>query len=117
MLYGRLENNTIAEVINVDPAGRYHPDIVWVQIPVEYGLLTTKEKNNLLVELKEASDTKLDERAAGNIEKEAELKKLWKDIQLQFEILEANGVDSMAVWQASVAPPEEEAEEEEAAAE
>lgn len=117
MLYGRLENNTIAEVINVDPAGRYHPDIVWVQIPVEYGLLTTKEKNNLLAELKEATDTKLDERTAGNLEKEAELKKLWSDIQLQFEILEANGVDAMAVWQASIAPEEEAVEEEEAAAE
>lgn len=117
MLYGRLEDNSIAEIINVDPTGRYHPDIVWVQIPDDHGLLTTKEKNDLLNEIKDVNNTSLDERVAGNAAKEAELRKLWKDIQVEFEKLEANGVDWEAVYQASIAPAEEEAAEEETAEE
>ena len=49
--------------------------------------------------------------------KEAELKKLWFDIQREMDVLRANGVDPEAVYQASIAPPEEEAPAEEAPAE
>ena len=117
MLYGRLEDNSIVEIINVDPTGRYHPDIVWVQIPDEHGLLTTKEKNDLLVELKDAQKAVIEEKVSDNLAKEAELKKLWFDIQREMDVLRANDVDPEAVYQASIAPPEEEAVEEETPAE
>lgn len=117
MLYGRLEDNSIVEIINVDPTGRYHPDIVWVQIPDEFGLLTTKEKNDLVNEVKDAQRTVIEERAEDNLAKEAELKKLWFDIQREMDVLRANDVDPEAVYQASLAPPEEEAAAEEEAAE
>ena len=29
--WARVENNTVVETIPIDPSGRYHPSLVWVQ--------------------------------------------------------------------------------------
>lgn len=34
-MWARNDNGTCAEFIRHDPAGRYHPDIEWVQVPAE----------------------------------------------------------------------------------
>ena len=55
MLYGRLDEdtNTILEIISIDPAGRYPEEMVWINIPDDFGLLTTKSKNQLLREIQQ----------------------------------------------------------------
>lgn len=33
MKFARIENNTVLEVIEESPQGRYHPSIIWTEVP------------------------------------------------------------------------------------
>lgn len=113
MLYGRLDdNNTVVEIIDQDPTGRYSADIVWVNIPDDFGLLATKAKNDLLREIKIVQSEANKEDHKKLIAMRSSLVEQNNILQLEREKLEANGVDVDAAWQAANAPAEEEAEEE-----
>lgn len=32
-MWARIENNTVVEITDIDPAGRFHPLLVWVECP------------------------------------------------------------------------------------
>lgn len=100
MLYGRLDdNNTIVEVIDKDPVGRYPAEIKWANIPDDFGLLTTKDKNTLLQEIRQI---KQDENSQylGSIEESLkELNDLKLYVQTEVDkYAEVNGVDLTTKW-------------------
>ena len=33
-MWARIEDNKVMEVTDIDPAGRFHPSLVWVACPV-----------------------------------------------------------------------------------
>lgn len=33
MKWARIENNVVMEIIDFDPVGRFHPDLIWVECP------------------------------------------------------------------------------------
>lgn len=35
MKWARIENGAVAEITDIDPAGRFHPTLVWVRCPAE----------------------------------------------------------------------------------
>lgn len=35
MKWARIENETVMEITDIDPAGRFHESLIWVQCPVE----------------------------------------------------------------------------------
>jgi len=35
--WARIENNTTMEITDIDPNGRFHPDLIWVECPEEVG--------------------------------------------------------------------------------
>lgn len=32
-MWGRIENNAVVETTDIDPSGRFHPSLVWVECP------------------------------------------------------------------------------------
>lgn len=41
--WARIQNSTVVELVDYDPNGRYHPDLVWVSVPAEWdGLLAPR---------------------------------------------------------------------------
>jgi hypothetical protein len=32
-MWARIENNAVAEIVDFDPSGKFHPDLVWTAIP------------------------------------------------------------------------------------
>lgn len=40
-MWARIENNTVMELTDVNPEGRFHPSLIWVKCPtdVEQGYL------------------------------------------------------------------------------
>lgn len=111
MLYGRLnDDNAIAEIIDRDPTGRYPDAIQWVKIPDDFGLLTTKNKNALLMDIKNAQAAATKEDFVKLNVMKNQLQNINDVIENEKEKLAANGVDIDAVYAASQAPEEEEAE-------
>ena len=109
MLYGRLtDDNTIAEIINQDPTGRYPDAIQWVKIPDDFGLLTTKNKNALLMDIKNAQAMATKEDFVKLNVMKNQLQNISDIIENEKEKLAANGVDIDAVFAASQVPEEEE---------
>ena len=41
IMWARIENNTVMELTDVNPEGRFHPSLIWVKCPtdVEQGYL------------------------------------------------------------------------------
>ena len=37
MKWARIENGTVMEITDIDPNGRFHPDLIWVECPEEVG--------------------------------------------------------------------------------
>lgn len=37
-MWARIENGTVAEITDIDPANRFHPSIPWVACPLETGI-------------------------------------------------------------------------------
>ena len=33
--WARIENNTVMEITNIDPEGRFHPALIWAECPEE----------------------------------------------------------------------------------
>lgn len=33
MHWARIESNTVAELTDIDPTGRFHPSLIWVECP------------------------------------------------------------------------------------
>lgn len=117
MLYGRLDNNNnVVEIISQDPAGRYAAEIQWVKIHEDYALLTTKDKNALLLDIKKAQSeaTESDFRKLNKIS--ADIKALQSLLKIEKDKLEANGVDVNEVHRRSLLTQEERDAEDAAAA-
>ena len=114
MLYGRLDEdtNTILEIISIDPAGRYPEEMVWINIPDDFGLLTTKSKNQLLREIQQVQAEVNSVDIAALTKQGQMITKREGALAIEREKLEANGIDVDAVWQASITPPAEEESEE-----
>ena len=113
MLYGRLNNNKVVEIIDQDPTGRYAAEIQWVEIDPDLGLLTTKAKHELFTEVMAAQNEqiKVDKIQIENAVKTTNEKISF--IQLEREKLNVAGVDIESLWHAHQNPViEEEAEEE-----
>ena len=34
-MWARLENNLVMELTDIDPEGRFHPSLVWVECPAD----------------------------------------------------------------------------------
>lgn len=34
-MWARIENNIVMELTDIDPAGRFHPSLIWVECPVD----------------------------------------------------------------------------------
>lgn len=118
MLYGRLDdNNTIVEIIDLDPVGRYSADIKWVQIPDDFGLLTTKDKNTFLQEIASAQQNAYRSQEKLIVNTETRLFKYSEFINEQREIFAANGVDLDEVFRRSLLTQEERDAEDAAASE
>lgn len=32
-MWARIENNVVAELTDIDPKGRFHPSLIWVECP------------------------------------------------------------------------------------
>jgi hypothetical protein len=114
MLYGRLDEdtNTILEIISIDPAGRYPEEMVWINIPDDFGLLTTKSKNQLLREIQQVQAEVNSVDIAALTKQGQMITQRESALAIEREKLEANGIDVDAVWQTSIAPPAEEESEE-----
>jgi hypothetical protein len=118
MLYGRLDdNNNIVEIIDQDPAGRYAEEIVWVTINEDYGLLTTRNKNKLLEEIKIAQ-SQANEQDFKKLSQLANTNNtIAESLKIEREKLEANDVDVEEVYRRSLLTQEERDAEDAAAAE
>lgn len=40
-MWARLENNVVMELTDIDPEGRFHPSLIWVECPedTQYGYI------------------------------------------------------------------------------
>lgn len=34
-MWARIENNEVMEITDIDPAGRFHPSLIWVECPAD----------------------------------------------------------------------------------
>lgn len=35
IMWARIENNVVMELTDIDPSGRFHPSLTWVECPVD----------------------------------------------------------------------------------
>ena len=35
LMWARIENNVVIELTDIDPAGRFHPSLIWVECPAD----------------------------------------------------------------------------------
>lgn len=40
-MWARLQDGKLAELVTLDPAGRYHPDLTWMQVPADLAPFVT----------------------------------------------------------------------------
>lgn len=45
MKWARIENSTVMEITDIDPVGRFHPSLIWVECPEEVGQHWTYDGN------------------------------------------------------------------------
>ncbi|WP_460077064.1 phage tail assembly chaperone [Pseudomonas sp. H2_C01] len=71
MLWARIESGTVVETTDIDPADRFHPDLIWQACPTDVGPGWTVE------------DDQFAPPQAGPTLEQIETERVWRNFELQ----------------------------------
>lgn len=71
MFWARIESGTVVEITDIDPADRFHPDLIWQSCPPEVGLGWTVE------------DSQFTPPQAGPTLEQIDAERVWRNFELQ----------------------------------
>ncbi|WP_460104733.1 phage tail assembly chaperone [Pseudomonas sp. S2_D10] len=71
MYWARIESETVAEITDIDPADRFHPDLIWQSCPSEVGLGWIAENGTFTPP------------QAGPTPEQFDAERVWRNVELQ----------------------------------